>query len=107
MTGSGQSRQEANGIALTQNHLSEENVANLAKAFHAYEDIERLARIVPMGEVEANDRNLNISRYVQVGTEAEDLDVAEEVKKLVELQAQRNAAEAKMMGFLKELGYVD
>jgi len=89
-----------------QNHLSEANLTALAKAFHDYEDIERLARVVPISEIAANDHNLNISRYVQVGVEAEDLDVAEEVEKLVELQAQRNAAEAKMMGFLKELGYV-
>ena len=59
-----------------------------------------------LDEIAANDHNLNISRYVHVGVEVEDLDVAEEVEKLLELQAQRDAAEAKMMGFLKELGYV-
>jgi type I restriction enzyme M protein len=89
-----------------QNHLSDSNVATLAKAFHEYMDVERLARVVPISEITANDHNLNISRYVHVGEEAEDLDVAEEVEKLVELRAQRDAAEAKMMGFLKELGYV-
>lgn len=89
-----------------QNHLSEANVATLAKAFHNYADVERLARIVPVGEIAENDFNLNITRYVHVGEEAEDLDVAEEVEKLVELQVQRDAAEARMMGFLKELGYV-
>jgi type I restriction enzyme M protein len=89
-----------------QNHLSEANVATLAKAFHDYADVERLARVVPISEIANNDFNLNITRYVHVGEEAEDLDVAEEVEKLVELQAQRDAAEARMMGFLKELGYV-
>jgi type I restriction enzyme M protein len=89
-----------------QNHLSDANVAVLAKAFHDYTDVERLARVVPVSEIAANDHNLNISRYVHVGEEAEDLDVAEEVEKLLELQAQRDAAETKMMGFLKELGYV-
>jgi type I restriction enzyme M protein len=89
-----------------QNHLSEENVAALEKAVHDYADVERLARVVPISEIAANDHNLNISRYVHVADKAEDLDVAEEVEKLIELQAQRDAAEAKMMGFLKELGYV-
>ncbi len=89
-----------------QNHLSEANVAALAKAFHDYADVERLARVVPISEIAENDFNLNITRYVHVGEEAENLDVAEEVEKLVELQAQRDAAEARMMGFLKELGYV-
>lgn len=89
-----------------QNHLSEANVAILAKAFHDYADVDRLARIVPVSEIAENDFNLNITRYVHVGEETEDLDVTDEVGKLVELQAQRDAAEARMMGFLKELGYV-
>jgi type I restriction enzyme M protein len=89
-----------------QNHLSDANVATLAKAFHDYADVDRLGRVVPISEIAENDFNLNITRYVHVGEEAEDLDVAEEVEKLVELQAQRDAAEARMMGFLKELGYV-
>lgn len=89
-----------------QNRLSDENVATLAAAFHGYADIDRLARVVPMEEIAANDHNLNISRYVHVTEDEEDLDVAEEVEKLLELREQRDAAEAKMMGFLKELGYV-
>lgn len=89
-----------------QNHLSEANVATLANTFHDYADVDRLARVVPISEIAENDFNLNITRYVHVGEEAENLDVAEEVEKLVELQAQRDAAEVRMMGFLKELGYV-
>lgn len=89
-----------------QNHLSGENVATLAKTFHDYADVDRLARVVPISEIAGNDHNLNISRYVHVAEEAENLDVAEEVEKLIELQTQRDAAESKMMGFLKELGYV-
>jgi type I restriction enzyme M protein len=89
-----------------QNHLSDANVATLARTFHDYIDVDRLARVVATSEIAANDHNLNISRYVHVGEETEDLDVMEEVEKLLELQVQRDAAEAKMMGFLKELGYV-
>lgn len=88
-----------------QNHLSDANVARLAKAFQDYADVERLARVVPAAAIAENNYNLNISRYVPVKDEAEDLDVAEEVEKLLEIQAQRDAAEARMMSFLKELGY--
>lgn len=59
-----------------------------------------------MSEIEANDFNLNISRYVHLGEEAAEVDVAAEVEKLIELQVERDAAEARMMGFLRELGYV-
>ncbi len=89
-----------------QNYLTEENVTTLAAAFHAFKDVDKLARVVPIDEIAANDYNLNISRYVHVGEDAEEVDVAEEVEKLIALKAQRDEAEAKMMGFLKELGYV-
>lgn len=88
-----------------QNHLSDDNVSGLAKAFREYADLDRLARVVPLSEIAANDHNLNISRYVHVAEDEEDLDVAEEVEKLLELREQRDVAEAKMLGFLKELGY--
>ncbi len=89
-----------------QNHLSEVNVATLARAYADYVNVEQLARVVPVSEIEANGFNLNISRYVHLGEEAEAVDVAVEVEKLVDLQAERDIAEARMMGFLRELGYV-
>lgn len=56
-------------------------------------------------EIEKNDWNLNIARYVQTAEEEEPIDVAEEVRKLKDLQARRDEAEAKMMGFIRELEY--
>ena len=88
-----------------QNHLSAKNVARLAKAFTSYKDQDGFARIVEHEEIETNDFNLNISRYVHNGEEAEEVDVTAEVEALNELRATRDAAEAKMLGFLKELGY--
>ncbi len=89
-----------------QNQLSAANVATLARAYGDFADAERLSRVVPSSEIEANDFNLNISRYVHLGEEAEEVNVATEVEKLMELQAERDAAEARMIGFLRELGYV-
>ena len=43
-------------------------------------------------EIEANGFNLNISRYVQTGADAEVVDVAAEVAKLQDLIVKRNAA---------------
>ena len=88
-----------------QNSLTDDNVRHLSDAFLAYEDKERFARVVDLGEIEKNDWSLNIARYVQTAEEEEPIDVAEEVRKLKELQAKRDEAEAKMMGFVRELGY--
>lgn len=77
----------------------------MSEGFHAYEDEDRFSRVVNFEEIEKNDFNLNIARYVQNGEEEEQIDVPIEVVMLKELQVQRNDAEAQMMQFLEELGY--
>ncbi len=88
-----------------QNHLSDKNVQRIAKAFHAYKDEERFCKVVDLEELEKNEFNLNISRYVHTAEDEEEIDVKAEVAKLRELVVERNAAEAKMDSFLEELGY--
>ena len=88
-----------------QNTLSQENVDRLVKGYWDWTEEERFSRVVEIEEIQKNDCNLNIARYVQTAEPEEEIDVAAELKVLKELQAQRDAAEAKMMGFLKELGY--
>ncbi|MDZ7778955.1 MAG: type I restriction-modification system subunit M [Gemmatimonadota bacterium] len=88
-----------------QNHLSQENVDRLAAAFHAWEDEERFCRVVDLDEIEKNDFNLNIPRYVDTTEPEEPIDVAEELGTLKELMAERDEAERKMLGYLEELGY--
>ena len=88
-----------------QNTLSQENVDRLAKAFHDYKDEPKFSRVVDLEEIEKNDFNLNIARYVDTADEEEQIDVAAELKKLDDLRKKRDEAEAKMLGFMKELGY--
>jgi type I restriction enzyme M protein len=88
-----------------QNSISEANVERLTKVFYDFEDIEKFARVVGLDEIEKNDFNLNIARYIQNGEDEVEIDVAAEVMTLKELQVQRDVAEAKMMQFLEELGY--
>jgi len=90
-----------------QNHLSDTNVQRMADAFHAFKDENKFSRVVAMDEIKANDFNLNLSRYVSVEEDEETINVAAEVAKLKALTQERDAAETKMMGFLKELGYDD
>jgi len=88
-----------------QNSLSEENVRRLSEGFHAYEDEDKFSRVVSLEEIEKNDFNLNIARYVQTGEEEEEINVDIELKILKDHQAHRNKAEATMMVHLTELGY--
>jgi len=88
-----------------QNNLSDANVAALAAAVRGFADQELFCKVVTLAEVRENDHNLNITRYVQTEAPPDTIDVKAEVAKLTELVAKRDAAEATMMGFLKELGY--
>lgn len=90
-----------------QNFLTANHVKVLAEAVHSFADMNKLARVVPVAEIAANDHNLNISRYVQTGADVEAVDVAVEVAKLQELIARRNDAEAVMFEQLRGLGYVE
>jgi type I restriction enzyme M protein len=90
-----------------QNLLTDANVRTMADAFHGFADVDKLARVVPVEEITSNGSNLNISRYVQTGADAEAVDVAAEVAKLQDLITRRNEAEALMFGHLKRLGYAE
>jgi len=46
-----------------QNHLSDENVARMAGAYHAWEDEERFCRVVELEEIEKNDFNRVLPRF--------------------------------------------
>lgn len=86
------------------NYLREQDVQRIAKTFHEYKDVERYARVVGIGEIEKSEFNLNISRYVETAEKEQKVDVAAAIAKLRELEKARGKAEARMNGFLRELG---
>ena len=98
---SGESEEGSN-----QNRLRDQDIEQISRTFHAYADVEKYARVVPLTEIKQNDWNLNISRYVDTSEEEERIDVAGAVRKLREVEQDRAAAEATMNRYLAELGYV-
>lgn len=64
----------------------------------------RYSRRVPMAEIEANDFNLNISRYVSTATAEEEIDLAAVHFKLTALDKKITAATKEHNAFLHELG---
>ena len=88
-----------------QNRLRHQDIERIAEAFDAYIDIQEFARAVTLGEIEQNDWNLNISRYVETAEEDERIDIAEAVRKLREAEHERGASEATMNRYLADLGY--
>ena len=88
-----------------QNQLTDEHIEKIIETYQQRrKSIERYARRVEMKEIEANDFNLNISRYVSTAKQEEEIDLAATHGELVEIEKQIREATAKHNEFLKELG---
>ncbi|MBP2232633.1 type I restriction enzyme M protein [Azospirillum agricola] len=88
-----------------QNSLSDKNVNRIAAAYHAFKNQEKIAYVADIEEIKGKDFNLNITRYVDLGVDEDEIDLAAEIRNLNELQANRNEAEATLGRLLAELGY--
>lgn len=63
-----------------QNHLRPEDVDKIVRAYRAKQDIPAYARMVPIAEIEAEDWNCNIRRYVDNAPPPEPHDVRAHMK---------------------------
>jgi type I restriction enzyme M protein len=93
------------GPGTNQNTLRDQDVKKIASTFHAFKNVEKYARVVGLDEIEKNDFNLNLSRYIETADVAETVDVAAALGRLRVLEAARGTAERRMNSYLKELGY--
>ena len=64
----------------------------------------RYARRVEMAEIEKNDYNLNISRYISTAVGEAEIELGATHDELVEIEKAIAAAKHKHNDFLKELG---
>ena len=67
-------------------------------------DVERYMRVVQMSEVAENEYNLNISRYIDTSEPEPEVDLPAVRLKIAELESREREIDAKLAGFLKELG---
>ena len=89
---------------VNQNSLRNQDIERITKAFHANTDADKYARAVSLAEIERNDWNLNISRYVDTSEDEARINVVGAVRKLRDLEQERAAAEEVMNRYLAELG---
>ena len=87
-----------------QNQLLPEHIDKIIATYQHRKEEARYSRRVGMEEIEKNDFNLNISRYVSTAEAEEEINLASVHAELVSLEQKRNAALEKHNAFLKELG---
>jgi type I restriction enzyme M protein len=88
-----------------QNSLSDKQITKVVKTYKARENIDKYAYLASPEEIQENDFNLNIPRYVDTFEEEEEIDLKAVLKERVELKAQLAKLEKEMAGYLKELGF--
>ena len=88
-----------------QNYMTDEHIDRIITTYRDRpERIDRYARRVEMKEIEANGFNLNISRYVSIAQDEEEIDLGAVHAELVSAERDIVAAVEKHNAFLKELG---
>ncbi|NCN07091.1 type I restriction-modification system subunit M [Candidatus Falkowbacteria bacterium] len=87
-----------------QNILTDENIEKIYSTYKKRKDVEKLARKVSIKEIEENDFNLNITRYVDTFVEEEPVDIKANLEELAKLEPELQKLEKQMVEYLKELG---
>jgi type I restriction enzyme M protein len=87
-----------------QNKLTDEHIAKIVSTYQFRKEEDRYARRVGMQEIEKNDYNLNISRYISTAVAESDIDLQAVNQKIVALEAEIIKAQKTHNAFLKELG---
>lgn len=87
-----------------QNYLLPEHINKIIESYQFRREEDRYARRVSMNEIEKNDYNLNISRYVSTAQPEKKIDLKVTHSKLVSLREKINNATHVHNTFLEELG---
>jgi type I restriction enzyme M protein len=87
-----------------QNQLTPEHIAKIIDAYQHRTEEPRYSRRVEMEEIEKNDFNLNISRYISTAVGEEEIRLDDIHADLVAIENSIKSATAKHNEFLKELG---
>ncbi len=87
-----------------QNQLTEKHIGKIIDTYQHRKEEPRYSRRVEMKEIERNDFNLNISRYVSTAEAEEEIDLAATHGELVKIEQEIQAARERHNTYLKELG---
>jgi type I restriction enzyme M protein len=87
-----------------QNQLTAEHIDKIVTTYQRRKEEDRYSRRVMMEEIEKNDFNLNISRYISTAEAEEEIDLKKVHKELTATTEKISTATKKHNKFLKELG---
>lgn len=89
--------------AKSRSYLGEDHIAKIVKTYKKRKNVDKYAHVAKFAEIEENDFNLNIPRYVDTFEEEEEIDVRAVQNEIDGLEKELAAVQKQMAGYLKEL----
>lgn len=89
-----------------QNMLREEHIDKIVETYRNRTTIEKYSHLATLKEVEENDYNLNIPRYVDTFEAEEEIDIQSVMQEIKSLEAKRVELDKEIDVYFKELGLV-
>ena len=86
-----------------QNKLREQDITKIINAYKKRKAVDKYAYLASLKEVQENECNLNIPRYVDTFEEEEEIDIQAVQREIDELEKELSSVRAKMKKHLKEL----
>ena len=87
-----------------QNRLNEEHIEKIVATYRARQSVAKYAHVAGFNEIQENDFNLNIPRYVDTFEEEESIDIGAVQMEIDGLNAELAGVEKAMAAYLKEMG---
>jgi type I restriction enzyme M protein len=90
--------------AKNQNNLTDENIAKIIETYRNRSEIEKYSHVATLEEIQENDYNLNIPRYVDTFEEEEPVDIEATKANISKIENELVSIKTQMSAYLKELG---
>lgn len=87
------------------NKLREQDIQKISDHFEKFENSDRYSHVADLAEIEENEYNLNVSRYIDISEYEKDIDIQATVDNLKKLDKTSKELEIEMNQNLKELGF--
>ena len=90
--------------AKNQNNLTDENIEKIIETYRNRNEIEKYSHVATLEEIQENDYNLNIPRYVDTFEEEEPVDIEATKANISKIECELITIKTQMNTYLKELG---
>lgn len=86
-----------------QNDLKKETIDKIVNAYKERKNIDKFSNVITLEEIQMNDYNLNIPRYVDTAEAEPPIDLGNQIKKLNEIEREIKKSSKEICEMLKEL----